>query len=403
MRSIRPALAAVSIAAALALTATACGSSDDKADGKPTATASTAEGTGNGNGGEGDTGGGGEGEGGDGIELPSEVTDRLKEQGIDLDKWKEGGWQDWDKDKWLREAKDFANPVIDGLWDLERMGGAKDPDTTVSVQSAGQGETDPTPRPVTAKREKTPYHQNSAAVGKIFFDSPKGSMVCSGTVVKDPRHPGKSNLVWTAGHCIHAGGKGGWYRNIMFVPSYNDLGKSPAALRSAAPRQVAPYGQFWATWGVTSSAWIKQGGTGNAAWAQDYAVLKVRPGRGGKSLEETVGTALDVDFSAPSARSVSAMGAWGYPAAPPHNGALMYKCVDRPGRLTIAPGTATMYRIGCTMTGGASGGGWFYKKSNGQLALVSNTSIGPAGGSGWVAGPQLGAGAKRAFDAASKK
>ncbi|MFP3987492.1 hypothetical protein U9R90_08295 [Streptomyces sp. E11-3] len=395
MRSIRPALAAVSIAAALALTATACGSSDDKASDKPDATASEAGDTGNG--GDGDSGGKDD----NGLELPSDVTDRLKEKGIDLDKWKDGGWKNWEKDKWLREAKDFANPVIDGLWDPERMHDAKDPDNTVSAQSTTQGATDPTPTPVKAQPEKTPYHKNSAAVGKIFFDSPKGSMVCSGTVVKDPRNPGKSNLVWTAGHCIHAGGNGGWYRNIMFVPSYNDEGKSPAALRNAAPRQVAPYGQFWATWGVTSGSWIKQGGTSQAAWSQDYAVLKVRPGK--KSLEETVGAALPVDFSAPSAQSVSAMGAWGYPAAPPHNGALMYKCIDRPGRLTIAPGTATMYRIGCTMTGGSSGGGWFHKKSNGLLALVSNTSIGPAGGSGWVAGPQLGSGAKQVFDAASKK
>jgi V8-like Glu-specific endopeptidase len=49
-------------------------------------------------------------------------------------------------------------------------------------------------------------------------------MVCSGTVITDVNHPGKSNLVWTAGHCVHAGGGGGWYRNIVFVPAYNDLG-----------------------------------------------------------------------------------------------------------------------------------------------------------------------------------
>lgn len=25
-----------------------------------------------------------------------------------------------------------------------------------------------------------------------------------------------------AGHCVHAGGKDGWYRNIAFVPAYKD-------------------------------------------------------------------------------------------------------------------------------------------------------------------------------------
>ncbi|CAM5245287.1 hypothetical protein SVIOM342S_04004 [Streptomyces violaceorubidus] len=76
-------------------------------------------------------------------------------------------------------------------------------------------------------------------------------MVCSGTVVKDVNHPGKSNLVWTAGHCVHAGGSGGWYRNIAFVPSYNDYGKSEAELANATTTEMAPYGTWWADWAST--------------------------------------------------------------------------------------------------------------------------------------------------------
>jgi V8-like Glu-specific endopeptidase len=41
-----------------------------------------------------------------------------------------------------------------------------------------------------------------------------------------------SNLVWTAGHCVHADGSGGWYRNIAFVPAYNDQ----AAVRRSVTR-----------------------------------------------------------------------------------------------------------------------------------------------------------------------
>jgi hypothetical protein len=37
-----------------------------------------------------------------------------------------------------------------------------------------------------------------------------------------------------------------------------------------------------------------------------------------------------------------------------------------------------MLTIGCTMTAGASGGGWFAPMPDGRLALVSNTSIGTA-------------------------
>ncbi|MFE2298174.1 trypsin-like serine peptidase [Streptomyces sp. NPDC059445] len=369
----RRALAA-GLMAALALAATACGTGDDRADGGSTASASRRSASED-----------------DKIDVPDGIKDRLKEHGIDVDRWKNGDWKNWDKDKWLGEAEDFVNPVIDGLWKPERMKSAKDPAKTVSVQDAAadQGVSDPEPAPVDARAEQTPYHEHAAPVGKVFFDSPEGSMVCSGTVVKDVNHPGKSNLVWTAGHCVHAGRNGGWYRNIAFVPSYNDRGRSEAQLAGAAASEIAPYGQWWADWASTSDEWISGGDeTGGAGAPYDYAVLHVRPEQGGRSLEETVGNALDVDFSAPSARDAGTVGAWGYPAAPPYDGLSMFKCVDTPGRLSLSPAMPTMYRIGCTMTGGSSGGGWF-RVVDGRTELVSNTSIGPAAHT-WLAGPQLG-------------
>jgi hypothetical protein len=369
----RTALAAAGVVAALALTATACnGSDDDAASGKAGADASQSADPGQ-------------------VKIPAALADRLKEHGIDVDQWKNGGWKNWDRDKWLSEAKDFVNPVIEGLWKPERMKSAKEADKTVTSKDAiaDQGVSDPEPAPVQAEAEKTPYHRNAAPVGKVFFDSPEGSMVCSGTVVKDVNHPGKSNLVWTAGHCVHAGGNGGWYRNIAFVPAYNDLGRSEAQLANAPAQEIAPYGAWWADWASTSNEWIQGGSeTGGAGAAYDYAVLHVKPEQGGKSLEETVGAALDVDFSAPSARQAGTMGAWGYPAAPPYNGLKMFKCLDRPGRFSLSPSLPTMYRIGCTMTGGSSGGGWF-RVVDGQTKLVSNTSIGPSDNT-WLAGPQLG-------------
>ncbi|MDK0522696.1 hypothetical protein [Streptomyces sp. ML-6] len=386
MRSIRSLLAATGIAAALALTATACGPEEDNAADKPAAAESA----------------GGENSGGS---LSDELAEQLKKHGVDPDKWRNGEWKNWDKDTWLREAKDFVNPVIEGLWKPERMKSAKDPAKTLAAGdvSGGQGVSDPEPAPVTAVREKTPYHDYAAPVGKVFFDSPEGSMVCSGTVVKDPENPGKSNLVWTAGHCVHAGSKGGWYRNIVFVPAYNDEGKSAAALKNAQPQEVAPYGAYWADWATTSGEWITGGGpTGGEGAPYDYAVLHVKPERGTKSLEETVGNALAVEFDAPEISRISGMGAWGYPAAPPYDGLIMHKCVDRPGRLSISPSTPAMYRIGCTMTGGSSGGGWFVKGRDGKSVLVSNTSIGPVT-SGWLAGPQLGAGAEEVFTTMTDK
>ncbi|WP_030605402.1 trypsin-like serine peptidase [Streptomyces fulvoviolaceus] len=373
----RTLLAATGLVAAMALTATACGGSgaDDKADG--TASRSAGQGT---------------------FEIPSDIASQLEEHGIDVDEWTDGGWKDWDKDEWLSAAEDFVNPIIEGLWNPERMKSAQEADKTISTQdaSADQGVSDPEPAPVEATAEKTPYHDNAAPVGKVFFDSPQGSMVCSGTVVTDVNHPGKSNLVWTAGHCVHAGQGGGWYRNIAFVPSYNDLGRPASELSDADPAEIAPYGTWWADWASTSSQWIEGGSeSGGAGAAYDYAVLHVKPESGSQSLEEAAG-ALAVDFSAPSATEVATMGAWGYPAAAPYSGLQMFKCVDRPGRLSLSPSLPTMYRIGCTMTGGSSGGGWF-RVVDGETKLVSNTSIGPSDNR-WLAGPQLGRTAQTLYE-----
>ncbi|MGW7260135.1 trypsin-like serine peptidase [Streptomyces sp. NPDC054834] len=384
-RRTSPVLAAVALASALALTATAC-NGDDNADNRPTAAATTSDGK---------------------IKIPDDIKNKLKEHGIDIDKWKNGAWKNWDKDDWLREANDFVNPIIKGLWDPDRMRDANDPDKGVDDNdiSGDQGVTDPTPAPVKAQAVRAPYHANAATAGKVFFDSPEGTMVCSATVVEDPAHPGKSNLIWTAGHCVHAGKNGGWYRNIAFVPSYNNTGMTAKQLESASRDQVAPYGVWWADAAQTSQQWIAQGGeTGGNGASYDFAVIHVTPeqGNGGKSLEEAVGSALPVNFNAPAVPKVQSITATGYPAAAPYDGRLAYQCQDKPGRLSIQKSDPTMYRIGCTMTGGSSGGGWVETDSDGKPALVSNTSIGPVS-SGWLAGPRLGDVAKGVYSKVSKQ
>lgn len=386
-RRTSPVLGALALASVLALTATACDSGDTDAAGGSSASASA---TGDGK-----------------ITIPDDIKDRLKEHGIDLDKWKNGAWKNWDRDDWLREAQDYVNPIIKGLWDPDRMREAEDPDRGVDAGdlSGDQGVTDPTPQAVDAKAVPTSYHANAPEAGKVFFDSPEGTMVCSATVVQDPAHPGKSNLVWTAGHCVHAGKGGGWYRNIAFVPSYNDQGLSSAQLRTATREQAAPYGVWWGDWTKTSDQWIAQGGqTGGDGAAYDYAVIHVTPEEGGsgKSLEETVGSALPVNFKAPAVPKVRSITATGYPAAKPYDGQKLYQCEDRPGRFSLSSADPTMYRIGCTMTGGSSGGGWVATGSDGKPALVSNTSIGPVN-SGWLAGPRLGDVAKAVYDSVSDK
>ncbi|MYX72550.1 hypothetical protein [Streptomyces sp. SID3915] len=383
----RPALTAAALAAVLTFTATACGPDEDGPSDKASdAAAGQSDGK---------------------ITIPDDLKDRLKEHGIDVDKWRNGEWKNWDRDTWLREAKDYVNPIIEGLWDPDRMREAEQPpENPVDNDISGdEGVTDPTPAPVEAAKLPTPYHDEAPASGKLLFDGPEGPMVCSATVVRDPAHPGKSNMVWTAGHCVHAGKEGGWYRNIAFVPSYNDSGLSTAELDSASKEQVAPYGVWWGQWAQTSDQWIAQGAsTGGQGAPYDFAVLQVTPEKGStaKSLEETVGSALPVDFDAPAVPEIRSMTATGYPAAPPFDGQEAYRCTDKPGRLSVFEDEPTMYRVGCTMTGGSSGGGWVAEGEDGEPALVSNTSIGPVT-AGWLAGPRLGPEAKEIYESASKK
>ncbi|GAB2891120.1 trypsin-like serine peptidase [Streptomyces mayteni] len=381
----RAALAATAMAAALALTATACGGDEETTDDAQAPGDSSTEGSGS-------------------DRNLQDVLDNLPVD-IDLDAWLDGGWENWDQETWLSEIGDFVNPIIQGLWDPDRMGQAEDPDQSIDEDQIQEdpdapqaddpmddrGITDPEPTPVEAVPVDTPYTDNGAPIGKVFFDSPEGPMVCSGTVVKDPNNPGQSNLVATAGHCVHAGTGGGWYRNISFVPAYNNNGLSAAEANDPANvGEVAPYGVFWANYVSTTQYWLDNGTTTGGEGAHgDFAVLSVEPEDGsGLSLEETVGSAVDVDFDAPAVSGLGPVSLYGFPAAAPYDGALMYRCDGTPGRLAIDPTMPVLYWVGCTMTGGSSGGPWLRTGDSGEPELISVNSIGPFE-STWLAGPRL--------------
>ncbi|MCF2533060.1 trypsin-like serine peptidase [Yinghuangia soli] len=303
------------------------------------------------------------------------------------------------------DAPDDTSP-----WTPERMSQARPrdplvaeaPDPSGSAGSPGpnpSGTLGPLPDnvaearpPVVAAAEVPRPYARDAVVGKLFFDAPEGPAVCSGTVIADPTAPGRSNLVWTAGHCVHAGKGGTWFKNVQFVPAFNSGGHATLGnLREPGP--VAPFGQWWAADMATSQRW-KDGGTGgdSPASAYDYGVVRVRnPDNSGRSLQETVGWALPVWFDAP--RDLARVAAFGYPQDPPYNGLAMFHCDQDPRRLTVDPASPPLLRIGCTMTGGASGGGWYAKAPDGEVRLVSNSALGGTGRT-WLAGPYLGADAR---------
>jgi hypothetical protein len=133
-------------------------------------------------------------------------------------------------------------------------------------------------------------------------------------------------------------------------------------------------------------------------------VLHVKPEKGGKSLQERLGSALPVWFNAPAANKAKNMKVRGYPAESPYDGSKMYDCRGDTKRFVLGTSTTkqypAQYMIGCTMNGGASGGPWFLSH-NGHTYLVSNNSLSDR--KTFITGPRLGANAKQVYLATSNK
>ncbi|MEU1421961.1 hypothetical protein [Kitasatospora sp. NPDC005751] len=367
----RTAPAAAAVLAALALTATACGPEDagsaDAASTPATTAAASAK--------------------------PGALPGSLQ----DLAGWK--------LDDWARFVSEnaFVNEVAQGFWSIAKMENAKGrPTPEYSHKSPGNTVVrDDPPAAVPARPQPHPYSPATAVVGKIFMTAPEGDSMCSGTVVSDPANPGRSNLVYTAAHCLHDGKGGGWLKNIVFVPGYNRDGQASRG-RQYTEQQVSPYGRWTAVRALVAPTWVKETGVGpNSQF--DYGILRVRNENGsGKSLEETVGGSVPIWFNAPREQITSAF-SYGYPAERPFDGMELNHCDStvRPVRLSFDQARPPMYVIGCTMTGGSSGGGWFITK-DGKPNLISVNSIGNRNPSEYMAGPSLQDQAKQAFDYFSK-
>ncbi|TQF03254.1 hypothetical protein E6W39_14675 [Kitasatospora acidiphila] len=353
---------AAALVTALALGTAACGPDDTKTtDASSAAASSPAAAT----------------SGKPGLKLPPELQN--------LKNWKSTDWANWAKKHALN------NQVVKDLWNVDSMNKATPAPPMKASTKMGDdtSQNDPLPSPVQAVGEKHPYTNNMAVFGKLFTKSPKGTYVCSGTVVSDPAHPGKSNLVWTASHCLHGGKDGDWLQNIAFIPSYNRSGAASGG-KQVTLNQVAPYGEWWADQAMVAPQWVAEGGeTGGPVSQYDSGIIQVtNPDMPGKSLEEEVGGSVPIWFNAPRDQ-INAVTAYGFPAAPPYTGQELEYCDGgKPTRLSFDTTRPTMLTIGCTMTGGSSGGGWLAKEPNGKVALVSNTSIGPDP-SAWLAGPEL--------------
>lgn len=311
----------------------------------------------------------------------------------------------WKVADWARFVGEnaFVNEVAQGFWSVARMERAKGraaPEFSYRTAAAGV-DRDPPPAAVAARPVPHPYGPGTAVVGRIFMTAPEGESACSGTVVGDPANPGRSNLVYTSAHCLHDGKGGGWMKNLVFVPGYNRDGQAVRG-KPSTEQQLSPYGRWTAVRALVSPTWLKESGVGaNAQY--DYGIIRVRNENGsGTSLEEAVGGSIPIWFNAPRDQITSAS-SYGYPAERPFDGTELNQCDSavRPGRLSFDAARPPMYVIGCSMTGGAAGGGWFIVR-DGKPNLVSLSSIGNRNPSEHLAGPSLQDQAKQAFGYFSK-
>ncbi|GAA2830940.1 hypothetical protein RMN57_10620 [Kitasatospora sp. CM 4170] len=341
------------------------------------------------------------------IKLPS--LDELK-------KWK---FEDWEK----FAQQNVITPAVKGYWDLQKIlkakpskpGPGNQPSAQPTAQPTGSAPAQPTAQPpadngndplpklVEMKPLPHPFAKNLHVNGKLFFQDGNQEYVCSGTVVSDPANPGKSNLVWTASHCLHGGKGGKSHTNIVFAPAFNSSGALSGG-KQASLAQAEPYGEWGAVAGIISPTWAGEADAEyGGAWSQyDFGIIKVaNPDGSNKSLEEVVGGSVPVWFNAPRDQ-ITAVSSYGYPAGKPFDGMELDRCeAGKPVRHTIDPSRPAMLTIGCNGTGGDSGGGWFAMK-DGKQVLVSDTSIG-GNDNTWEAGPYLDDVAQHALEYISKK
>jgi hypothetical protein len=225
-----------------------------------------------------------------------------------------------------------------------------------------------------------PFNANpNLQVGKLFFDVKPGPgkvwSHCSATAVNSENR----SLVITAGHCVYDHETASWSEHVQFCPGYE--------------RRCA-LGVWHARTMYTTNRWYY-----GQDWADDAAVVLVDRNRRGLLVDAVGGQGINFNDYVGLARH-----AFGYPAADRRWPAYRYDGED----LIYCPGadrySAGVIVIGCTMTGGASGGPWlsgFGLNGMGYVNGVNSHKPGSRKASGKVvASPYFDAGEAELFQSA---
>jgi hypothetical protein len=208
-------------------------------------------------------------------------------------------------------------------------------------------------------------------VGKLYFDVQRGPGVtwshCSATAVNSEN----KSMVVTAGHCVYnpdpdkdgdgrgdgiVEGDGFWYENVQFCPGYE---------------YGCRLGIWYARQMYTTNSWFYGTGTPRRYdWSDDMAIVLVSPNPQGYLVNAQGGHGITFNGSTGLDRH-----AFGYPASDRRFPAYAYNGED----LVYCPGRdsydgAGHVGIGCTMTGGASGGPWLHSPNAGWLGTLNGVN-----------------------------
>ena len=181
----------------------------------------------------------------------------------------------------------------------------------------------------------------NTAHGKVFSHFPGNGgedYVCSATVVPS----NTMSVAMTAGHCLYQRDKGGFARNVVFVPAYH----------SGDAGGIAPLGHF-----AARKLWIPRGWQAHQYVSLDVAAISLAANESGGLVEDVAGS-RGIRFNR---KRSTALDAYGYPTEPPFDGITPWVCdahtTGSDDGAANLPGP-TPLQIACDLTGGASGGGW---------------------------------------------
>ncbi len=270
---------------------------------------------------------------------------------------------------------------VAAFWTPERMASAVDLDIAKPVGASDRssraakpkgpaGTVAPVKARVASDDDVSIQLNESKTVGKVYFTTPTGGTAsCSASTVAS----GKRRLVMTAGHCVHQGRGGQWYRNWQFVPRY----------RSGA----RPFGTFVAYQLTARTAWVN-----NSSYDEDMGIAIMHNGGswGLKVVETVGGNGMRWNWG----YNVPLVTALGYPSNL-GGGESQYYCQSG----TWHAG-AQQIRMWCNMTYGSSGGPWFqeYNDQNGLGFINSVVSHGDNPGNGQFDGPYFDNDIKSLYD-----